>query len=350
MKNVSDSYMAQRRSLLKAALLTPVVLGGGGLLAACGSDESTSAAGLVKQTFTTSSGFIPSFMDTYVAAQQGIWRKKGLDITVRGGQGTATSLQSVIAGSAQYGRGSGNGIQSIINDGAPIKFFLQAYREPAFTIASMPDKAITHPSQLKGKKVGVVSAGGETELLLQIMLAEANVPMSSVKTPVAGVGPGAYALAERGKIDAWIALDQDLLVLKNKGIEVHSFNMGEYVHVPQQAYYASADVFEKNRDEIVKFAAGLLDAYAFIRKPDNFAKVLASVKHYDSTIVESALHDAVDVTVDKWYMDGDDKLGLIEADKWQKGLDQMKARGAINKMVPLDTLYDAKVVEEARKL
>jgi NitT/TauT family transport system substrate-binding protein len=355
-----SSEIGRRKFLQTAAIAVPA--SGGALsvfLSGCGTpdgDEATaratasgtSGASPVNQSFTTPFGFIPSFVETYVAAQEGFWKNQGLDVTIHGGQGTAAGLQTVISGSSQYGRGGATNIVDIVNQDVPIKFFLQAYREPGFSVASLPESPVDRPHDLAGKSVGIVSAGGETQALLTIMLELAGIPKSSVDTPVVGVGPGAYQLAKSGKVDAWVALDQDLYGLARKGIKIHSFNLGKYLPIPTETYASSLKNIEKHRDAAVKFSAGLLKAYAFCKDKTNWRQAWKDTKHYAPSTTYDVMTNYLHVVTRKWYLDGTDKLGEVDPADWKRAQKDLKKVGMIHKTVPLNRIIDPDIVPKAK--
>ncbi|MEO6943876.1 MAG: ABC transporter substrate-binding protein [Lacisediminihabitans sp.] len=350
-----------RRNFLRAAILVPT-LGGTGLtllLSGCSTptpggdkkkpDSQKSTRPVVQQTYSTPFGFIPTFMDAYVAAEEGFWTEQGLDITVRGGQGASAGLQSVFAGSAQYGRSGGALLTAdMIMKDIPVKVFFQA-EQGGWQIVSTNSHPITKPEQLRGKTLGVVSAGGETSTLMKIMLAKAGIQLSEITTPVVGVGPGAYQLAKDNKIDAWIALTQDVFTFQEQGLPVQSFSLSEEAEVPGEAYVADIKLLESDRESVVGFAAGLLKAYEFLNKPANVDKAYAHYQVYNPGGARNVFEDYLKVLLKEWYVKGAKSIGEIDPKEWDHGQQILKKYGVVDKTVAVSRLVDADIVKEAKK-
>jgi NitT/TauT family transport system substrate-binding protein len=357
-KSHSERDQFDRRSFLRgAAVLLPTVSGGLSLLlAGCGGSEPTAqSTGVsrsrkpINQTFTTPFGFIPSFIDAFVAKQEGFWKHRGLDITIHGGQGTSTGLQTVISGSAQYGRAGGASTTTdIITKDLPLKAVLQCEQGNQWRIASLPQNPINDPKQLQGKRLGVVSPGGETATLVDIMLAKAGVPKSAVDMPVVGVGPGAYQLAKSGKIAAWVALDQDVYTFKQEGMAVHSISLSDYAEMPRECYVASTSALKHNHDAVVAFAGGLLDAFAFLKDPANFDRAYHDLKVYSPSTNKKKFKYDLEVLKKEWYAKGSDQVGELDSDQWDQGQRVLKKYGLVTKIVPIQRLIDTSIVQQAK--
>lgn len=314
--------------------------------------SGTTSAGptsLVHQVFTTPFGIIPSFLATYVANREGFWAKRGLDVAIQGANGTAQSTQSVINGSAQYFRGGASGLIPIVAQNAPFRYFLQEYRTGGFVISSI--KKITSPKQLAGMTVGIVSVGGTTQTLLQVLLNESGIAPKSVPMPVVGAGTAPYQLCKSGKIDAWVSNYQDPALLRSQGYQVYTMDPTDYISFPGDSYACTDSLLKDHRDQVVAFTAGMLEAYLFCQDKSNWPKAIKDAQYFSPKLtadsIESALRDAFPQL---WFKNGRSQLGVIEADKWAKAEDEMKRLGLIKTTKPVDQIVDTTIVPDANKL
>jgi NitT/TauT family transport system substrate-binding protein len=357
-----EALRYDRRAFLRragaSAVLVPAAGGGLSLLVSgCGSGGEQPQGGggsgggaLTKQTFTTPLGFIFSFVEAYVAAQQGFWSREGLDVTVRGGQGTATALQAVLGRSAQYSRAGGiSTIVAVANQGSPLVNVGTIFQRSQFELASLPAAPITTPEQMRGKRIGVVSSGGATENLVQIMAANRGVPFDSIKRPVVGVGAAAYQLARQGKIDGWVALDTDLAVLRTSaGADIVSFNTDKFGFVPSDAYVVARDQLQRSRDAVKRFLAGLLRAVEFGIDQANWDKVIAAAKHYDPSLDEEQARLQLPILVADWTAAGRGRLLDLIPGRWQEGVENLQRAGLIQQAVPVDRLIEPSLLQEVK--
>ncbi|MEO6019041.1 MAG: ABC transporter substrate-binding protein, partial [Knoellia sp.] len=207
-----------RRSFLGGAL----VAGGAGatfVLAGCASQDDKQAPGpaasgdTLKQVdgrYITALGLNLSFVEVMVAKEQGFFDKQGLNLEIKGGSGTATAIQAVLGNTVDISRTAAiNAIVAAAKQDAPLVSIGTVRQRSQFDVVSLASKPLKSPKELAGKTVGVVSAGGSTENLLDMMLLSAGVDRASVKRPITGVGTAAYELAKKGQIDAWISVDTD---------------------------------------------------------------------------------------------------------------------------------------------
>lgn len=352
----TEARRLDRRSFLRragaSAVLIPAAAGGLSVLLpsqAEASGKKNRPKPLVQQSFTTPFGFIPSFIETYVAAQHGFWKKQGIDVTIHGGEGTAAGLQSVISGSSQYGRGGGTDIIAVCNQDIPVVHILQAEQAHEWQIASLASRPLKGPSDLRGKTIGIVSPGGETEILLDLMLNLSKVPTSTVKTPVVGVGPAPYELAKNGSIDGWVALDQDVYALRQTGASIHTFDVMTYAPVPMDAYVASTSALKNQREDVVGFAAGLLEAYEFLKDKKNWPVAYKALQVYSPATPNSVIESNLTVLVKDWYAAGAKNLGVLFPEKWSHAQELFYKTGAIHKKVPVTRLIDTSIVSDAKR-
>lgn len=350
-----------RRTFLgRAARVGVLVPASGGLavlLGGCGErarnpQAAGGGAGGPAQTYTTALGFLPSFMETFVAKEQGFWSNRGLEVEIRGGQGTASAIQSVIGGSSAYSRASGiNSIIAVADQQAPIVNVGTVYQRSQFVLASLADKAITDPTQLAGKSVGVVSSGGSTENLLDVMLTTAGVPKTEVSRPVTGVGAAAYQLARDGQVDAWIALDGDIAQLtEQQGAQLTTVNTDEYAPIPADSYVAAQTVLQATPDAVPKFLAGVLDAMRFTMDQGNWDAVVEAVRFYNPELQEDVARFQIPLEIEKWTAAGTDKLLEMDPARWEQGVQGLAAAGLVQNTVPADRLIDPAPLTQARSL
>lgn len=333
-----------------AALLVPTV-GGLSLLTGCAGDPRTRGGiGEGKSLkISTALGFADSFLETYVASVQGFWAKRGLDVTIQGGQGTASALQSVLGGSAGLSRiGAITAIVAAADRGAEVVGIGTVYQRSQFTLASLAERPISDPAQLAGKRVGVVSSAGTTENLLDVMLAKAGVDRESVKRPVTGIGPAAYQLAKDGKIDAWIMLDTDVANLRRKGSKIEAINTDDVGRVPSDTYTVRRADLAGNADKLAAFLGGILEALEFAADEKNFDKVVAAVHRYNKDITPEKLKIRLPLEIERWQAAGPDKLLQIDPAAWNAGITNLNKAGLIKNRPTVEKLTDTKPLQKAK--
>src|ERR1700678_4371879 len=121
-------------------------------------------------TFMTPFGFIPDFLEMMNMVSGGFLAQEGFTPTLLATQGTATAIQQLISGAVSFVRMTAIDEFTAVGKGAPLVGVSPRYRGSTFPAISAKDKPVSTAADLKGKTVGIVSVGGSTEQLLDIML------------------------------------------------------------------------------------------------------------------------------------------------------------------------------------
>lgn len=335
------SQAVSRRTLLRSAVLLPLAGAGSSfLLSACGSDDGGGSGSATAQTFTTSFGFVPSYVELMVAKEQGFFEKAGVDVTVRGAEGTSPAVQALLSNSAQYTRVGG--ITQIISNAkqpVPLRAIGTVYQRSQYEIISMPDKPIKSPKDMQGKKIGVVSTAGTTEFLVMLMAAKAGIPLDQIQRPVTGAGAAAYQLASKGSVDAWVGLTTDRLSInKANNIELAYFNTDDFCDAPADSVYTTVDLLDSGSDAPKKVLTALAGAMEFAADPKNAEKCYESVQKYNPDVKKELLIGQLPTFAQLWTAGRTKDLLSLTPDTWTACTEQLLAAKIIDKKVELDGL------------
>jgi len=360
-----------RRTFLRQArngLIVPLALGGVGLvISACGGEDAVAPAPtptpnlepidsgpapreLVSARYMTALGLSLSFAEAMIAKEQGFFDEQGLFLEILGGSGTATALQSVLVGTSLMSRANAiNGIIAVANEDAPIVSVGTCRQGGQFELASLPDAPINTPADLRaGMNIGIVSAGGATENLLDAMLLEQGVDPNSIGKPITGVGPAGFELTRRGEIDGWVAVNTDRLALQNDGEKVVAFNIYDFVDIPSDTFVTRTDLMGTGDERVVRFLAGIIQAIKWASKPENWEEAVANVRVYNPSINAEAAVSQMPLVVEDWLASGEDGILELDEGRWARGQETLIKLGLVNSAAPVDRLIDRSFLDEAR--
>lgn len=355
--NKTTQSALSRRAFLGGTL---VATGAGAafILAGCAPQDSQKPAasdepGLqtLSGTYMTALGISLSFVEVLVAKERGFFDEFGLDLDIQGGTGTASAIQAVLSNSVDLSRTAGvNAIIAAANEDAPLRAIATVRQRSQFDLVSLAEKPIKHPRELEGKTVGVVSAGGSTENLLDMMLLSAGVDGSTVSRPITGVGTAAYELAKAGQVDAWISVDTDRMVINDQMGPVHYFNSDEHAKVPSDTYNVSVELLESDSEMPSRFLAGVYRAMEFASKPENHDAVVDDLLKYTPDADREQSLATLPALVDGWSASGTREFLSLDDDAWITGQDLMFEAGLVTKKVGIENLVTHKFIDEAREL
>jgi NitT/TauT family transport system substrate-binding protein len=198
-----------RRNLLRQGIVAAGALGTGvvglsmlGCRAGAPANSNTASSSPTAEPpvkVTVSYDGTPNDMPLFIARDQGIFAKHGVDATLVPIAGP-TSVAAVLSGQVQVGHSGGSEVIGAAIQGGDAK--IVAVQSPVFPFLFMVQPSIKTPADLKGKKVGVSTPGGAADTALRIVLPKLGlqpdkdvtfISMGSIANQVGGLQSGAIA-------------------------------------------------------------------------------------------------------------------------------------------------------------
>jgi ABC-type nitrate/sulfonate/bicarbonate transport system substrate-binding protein len=244
---VSASFIS-RRTLLAAAGASAVIRPGASI-----------AQALEPVRYLTPYGFLIVFADTMYADTAGIFSKHGLDVTIEGGKGSAMAVQQVSAGNVLISRTGGTDLIKAYAKEPSIVAVADCFPKDLFFVISHADHPVLKPEDMAGRTIGLVSVGGATENILDMMLAKTGIPATDVKRETVGNAPAAFEFIKAGRIAAYIATSDTVSQLEMDKQPVKAWSCDDVAPSPGQVYIVSKKGLEQKRAAISKFLAAVDD-------------------------------------------------------------------------------------------
>ncbi|HEY9315534.1 ABC transporter substrate-binding protein [Williamsia sp.] len=240
-----------RRSLFRAGLgVGATALVGIPILAACGSDSAASDDG----TVSAQTGWVPTVEQagTYVAATNGYFTSRGINVDIlAGGPNTAVDTV-VVSGKAALGNGNADAVAEMITNGADVKVIGSRFQRSPFCVYSLSDKAVTDPTQMVGKKIGVAA---QNEAPFRVLCAINNVDVDDLTIVPVQFDPAPTA---NGEVDAQVGflIDQPA-TLRAQGLDVNTILFSDFgYNVFSSVWFATTETIETRPDMLVSFLGG----------------------------------------------------------------------------------------------
>ena len=209
-----------------------------------------------KIRYLTPFGFIFGFSEVLYGQTGGFFAKQGLEVEVEGGRGSAMAVQQVTAGNTLISRTGGTDLIKAYAKDPSIVAVGECYQKDIFHVISHRDKPIKSPTDMAGKTIGIVSNGGATENLLDMMLVSQDVPLADVRREVVGNAPTAFEFIKLGRIDAFIATNDTLFALQSDKQPITAFSADNFARSPGQVYMVSKKALQAKTETIAKFMRG----------------------------------------------------------------------------------------------
>lgn len=201
-----------------------------------------------------------------VADKLGLFQKYGLDVKIANFTGGSKLSQAMVAGSIDIGVGAGTEM-AFVAKGAPIIAVCDdAPPIPFIGIAVPWDSPIHAIDQLKGKRIGISSAGSLTDWLARELAHHEGWGPDGVTRVAIGNGAAAVLAAFRtGAIDADIAVTSNIFSWEEKKQGRLLIPVSKYVgNIAAGAIYATQHLIATDPDALRRFLAAWLETIDYI--------------------------------------------------------------------------------------
>ncbi|UYV37365.1 acetoacetate decarboxylase family protein [Rhodobacteraceae bacterium D3-12] len=235
------------------------------------------ARDLTQMTYLTPFGYLIGFSETMYADTSGVFDKHGLNVTIEGGRGSSMAVQQVTAGRALISRTGGTDLIKAYATDPSIVAVGEIYERDLFFMISSEEGPINSPADIAGKTIGIVSASGATENILDMMLAATDVPADSVNREVVGNAPAAFELVKAGRIAGFIATNDTAFQLRVDNQPVVAWSTDKYARCPGQVYMTSKAQLEEKRETIAAFMAAVHETLGTMLAAEDLQPVLESM-------------------------------------------------------------------------
>lgn len=233
-----------------------------------------------------------TFTPLDIGIRKGFFKRNGLSISEIAFAGDAKLQQAMASNSVDIGIGSGPALAFIVK-GAPIKGVADMAGPPLLLAIVVRPQGPKTVADLKGKKVGVSTAGSLTYWLVSETSRRQGWGPNGIQIQPMGAMAGQIAALQRGDIDGVIMDVANALDLEKKGqgrILVRFTDLTDFVtHV----IFATDTLIATRPDSIRAFLKGWFETIAFVRaNKAETVEIAAQVLQKDPDII-SRTYDAV---------------------------------------------------------
>jgi NitT/TauT family transport system substrate-binding protein len=286
---------------------------------------------------------------TYVAKEEGFFKKHGVDVEVRNFDSGAAAAQAVVAGSIDASLSPTPVIVRMVSNAGVDLVSFYGMPNPDWLLGSI-DPALSKCQDVKGQGVGVDSIGGARAVALEQLIRPCGLKVDQVKLVPLSTNVSAAMIA--GQLKFGVLHLDDVPVLEEqlgkKLTVVQSFK-----DVNQRSHYlvmvALRDKLKEKRDAYVRFVAALIDATKFTLDTKNADRVaqIATVTGRTPKLAKETLPRFA--RIELWPV-ADDGLGkenldaVVATEKELGGIKPGKTP------VPYEKLVDRTVWKDAKAL
>jgi NitT/TauT family transport system substrate-binding protein len=310
------------------------------IMTACSGFKTGTGGQATKPTLTVirlPMGYIPNvqFAPFYVAAEKGYYRQAGLELQFDYKSET-DGVALVGANELQFSLVSGEQVLLARAQGLPVVYVMAWWHDYPVAVASMPDKGIRAPADLKGKKIGLPGLYGANYVGLRALLDAGGLQEEDVTLD--SVGYNQIEALVSGRDEAvTIYANNEPIQLEAQGYQVDVLRVADYVLLASNGILSNEKTIAENPDLVSKLVQATLKGVAFSLNSPNEAFEICKkyVEGLDQTN-EEVQKQVFLATLEFWKTD---KPGYSEPEAWENMQKVLLDMGMLTQPQDLNKAY-----------
>jgi NitT/TauT family transport system substrate-binding protein len=207
-----------------------------------------------------------AFLPIQVGEAAGIWQREGLQVESSALRGDGQVQQALTSGNIEIGLGSGPGL-GFLAKGVPAIGIAELAASP-YNMALMvaTDSPIKSAADLKGKRIGVTTAGSLTDWLAKQIAVKNQWGPTGISTVALGDTKAQTAALKTGEVDGFIAATELGYDMQEHQQGRILMNFGATVpHFITHVIFARNDFVAAHPDQVKKFLDGWFRSVAYMK-------------------------------------------------------------------------------------
>ena len=235
------------------------------------------------------------FAGLELGQQQGMWAAEGLDVEITAFAGDGRMQQAFGAGGLDFGVGSGPGM-GYAAKGVPAHA-VAALAGPPRNMALLVtnNSPVTSVADLKGRSVGVTTAGALTDWLTRRLSNDKGWGPDGIKVVPLGETRARLAAMKSGELDASVNSIEEALAVQARGEGRMLATFGDAVpDFHTHVIFASDAMINKSPDTVRRFLRAWFKVAAFMRdNRDATIKSVAKTMNVPESVVSEAYPEEI---------------------------------------------------------
>jgi ABC-type nitrate/sulfonate/bicarbonate transport system substrate-binding protein len=204
-------------------------------------------------------GFAGFQASMWAAKDLGLLKKYGLDGETVLVPGTSRQIQALVGDSIQFAHVDAAGHIRAVMRGADIVMVAASLNKFPFSLVTR--KEIRKPTDLVGKKIGIVGFGGANDLAVTLLLREWKIPRDKVTVLQAGGGANRLVALSTGALDATVLSHPELGEALRMGMsELGNLDEFKSADYPMSAVAVRRSFMGQNHNAVKRFVMAYAEA------------------------------------------------------------------------------------------
>jgi NitT/TauT family transport system substrate-binding protein len=279
--------------------------------------------------------FIFNLLEVGLSAD--MWKAEGIDANIVSFNGDARMQQGFAAGEVDFGLGSGPSL-AFKTKGAPATGIADLADQPDnMAIIVAPNGSVKSIADLKGKNVGVTTAGSLTDWLVRELSRQQGWGPDGIHPIAMGAMRARLAAMKNGELAGTVNTTEDGYGLEEHGEGKVLLTFGGIVpHFHTHVIFARNALIDKNPDLVRRFLRGWFKTVAYAKSHKNETiTVIAKSMELSPTVLAHTYDKEMEV------LSNDGTFKKEALDVLRRSFVEL---GILDKEPPADALYDGRFV------
>ena len=217
---------------------------------------------------------------SYVAVDEGIFRKHGLDVNAQLVAGGSTTTAALLSGQIQIAQNGGSETLSAAANGADLVVVATLAGVYPYLFEVTPD--ITKMQGVVGKKLGVSNIGGSADIALRVALRANGIdPEKDVTIVPTGSAQNRTAALTSGAIQGGMAGPPDSLAIEAIGLHPILDLASQHLPSANTVVVTKRSYAEQNHDVVQRYVDAIVESMIQLKK-DRSGTIAILEKYYQS--------------------------------------------------------------------
>lgn len=240
-----------------------------------------------------------------VGIEQGIFAKYGLDVDTADMAGDARLQQALVAGSVDFGLGSGPSMALAAKGGQALAVAAFAGEPRNIAIIIGPNSPIKIVADLKGKLIGATTKGSLTEWLVQRLSLQQGWGDEGIKMVELGTFDASVAALKVKQVDGMVGALEAGYLLEEKGAgKVLTGLEGVAPKFHTHVIFARKDLVESKPDLVNRFLKGVFASIAFMKANEaKTTEIATRILHQSPAVMKRTYDYEISMFEDDGHID-----------------------------------------------
>ncbi len=281
-------------------------------------------------------GYIPNvqFAPLYVAMEKGYYSEQGLNVQLDYST-EIDSMALVGANQIQFAIVSGEQVLLGRSQGLPVMYVLAWYQKYPVAIASLAEKNIRTPQELKGRKIGIPILSGASYIGLEAILHAGELADQDISLDTIGFTQVESLVT--GLEDAVVVYAaNEPIQLKERGYPVNVLKVSDYLELVGNGLVTNEETIRSNPELVRKMVAATLKGIetAMLNPEDAYQICMKYVENLkaDDPIQKQVLSASIEM----WKSN---LLGYSNPQAWENMQDILLQMGLLQSTMDLSKAY-----------